>query len=164
MRVWKCKQVVDFDKSTTTVKEERNRTQLQRKISKSAVLQKYHVDFQFICNVIFVYSKIRNVTLFLIICFYILQVFTSQSSCFGCLTDQWSPQLPVVLEGVPVVHQQVPLGMPIKRHWWQPYSNLKGYSCLQRAFDKQELHCEVWLPKSSQNIILIANSKIGCLK
>ena len=23
---WKCKQVVDFDKSTTTVKEERNRT------------------------------------------------------------------------------------------------------------------------------------------
>ena len=26
MRVWKCKQVVDFDNSTTTVKEERNKT------------------------------------------------------------------------------------------------------------------------------------------
>ena len=25
MRVWKCKQVVDFDKSTTTVKDERNK-------------------------------------------------------------------------------------------------------------------------------------------
>ena len=26
MRVWKCKQVIDFDQSTTTVKEERNKT------------------------------------------------------------------------------------------------------------------------------------------
>ena len=31
MREWKCKQVIDFDKSTTTVKEERNRTRLQMK-------------------------------------------------------------------------------------------------------------------------------------
>ena len=100
----------------------------------------------------FVYSKIRNVTLFLIICFYIYKFLLAKAAALAektkaaalvSLTDQWSPQLPVVLEGVPVVHQQVPLGMPIKRHWWQPYSNLKGYSCLQRAFDKQELHCEV---------------------
>ena len=28
MRVWKCKQVIDFDQSTTTVKEERNKTLL----------------------------------------------------------------------------------------------------------------------------------------
>ena len=34
MRAWKCKQVVDFDNSTTTVKEERNRTLLhQTKLS-----------------------------------------------------------------------------------------------------------------------------------
>ena len=34
MRVWKCKQVVDFDKSNTTVKEERNKTLLhQTKLS-----------------------------------------------------------------------------------------------------------------------------------
>ena len=26
MKVWKCKQVIDFDQSTTTVKEERNKT------------------------------------------------------------------------------------------------------------------------------------------
>ena len=26
MRAWKCKQVIDFDQSTTTVKEERNKT------------------------------------------------------------------------------------------------------------------------------------------
>ena len=31
MREWKCKQVIDFDKSTTTVKEERNRTLHQTK-------------------------------------------------------------------------------------------------------------------------------------
>ena len=33
MKVWKCKQGVDFDKSTTTVKEERNRTLHQTKLS-----------------------------------------------------------------------------------------------------------------------------------
>ena len=34
MRAWKCKQVVDFDKSTPTMKEERNRTLLhQMKLS-----------------------------------------------------------------------------------------------------------------------------------
>ena len=32
MRVWKCKQVIDFDQSTTTVKEERNKT-LQQKMT-----------------------------------------------------------------------------------------------------------------------------------
>ena len=32
MRVWKCKQVVDFDQSTTTVKEEGNKT-LQQKMT-----------------------------------------------------------------------------------------------------------------------------------
>ena len=30
MRAWKCKQVIDFDKSTTTVKEERNKTLQQQ--------------------------------------------------------------------------------------------------------------------------------------
>ena len=35
MKVWKCKQGVDFDKSTTTVKEERNSTLHQTK-------DKYH--------------------------------------------------------------------------------------------------------------------------
>ena len=35
MRVWKCKQVVDFDQSITTVKEERirNKTLHQTKLS-----------------------------------------------------------------------------------------------------------------------------------
>ena len=33
MKVWKCKQGIDFDKSTTTVKEERNRTLHQMKLS-----------------------------------------------------------------------------------------------------------------------------------
>ena len=33
MKVWKCKQGVDFDKSTTTVKEERNWTLHQTKLS-----------------------------------------------------------------------------------------------------------------------------------
>ena len=33
MSVWKCKQGVDFDKSTITVKEERNRTVHQTKLS-----------------------------------------------------------------------------------------------------------------------------------
>ena len=28
MKEWKCKQVIDFDKSTTTVKEEKKRTPL----------------------------------------------------------------------------------------------------------------------------------------
>ena len=32
MRVWKRKQVIDFDQSTTTVKEERNKT-LQQKMT-----------------------------------------------------------------------------------------------------------------------------------
>ena len=32
MKEWKCKQVVDFDNSTTTVKEERNKT-LQQKMT-----------------------------------------------------------------------------------------------------------------------------------
>ena len=36
MKVWKCRQVVDFDKPTTTDKEERNRT-LQRQMT-----DKYH--------------------------------------------------------------------------------------------------------------------------
>ena len=31
MKKWKCKQVVDFDKSTTTMKEERNKTLHQMK-------------------------------------------------------------------------------------------------------------------------------------
>ena len=31
MKEWKYKQVVDFDKSTTTMKEERNKTQHQMK-------------------------------------------------------------------------------------------------------------------------------------
>ena len=34
MRVWKCKEVVDFDKSTTTVKEERNKTLQQKTTDK----------------------------------------------------------------------------------------------------------------------------------
>ena len=34
MKVWKCKQVVDFDKSTTTVKEERNKTLQQQATDK----------------------------------------------------------------------------------------------------------------------------------
>ena len=34
MRAWKCKQVVDFDKSTPTVKEERNRTLQQQTTDK----------------------------------------------------------------------------------------------------------------------------------
>ena len=34
MREWKCKQVVDFDKSTTTVKEERNKTLQQQTTDK----------------------------------------------------------------------------------------------------------------------------------
>ena len=33
MRAWKYKQVVDFDQSTTTVKEERNKTLHQTKLS-----------------------------------------------------------------------------------------------------------------------------------
>ena len=36
MKAWKCKQVIDFDKSTTTVKEERNKT-LQQQMT-----DKYH--------------------------------------------------------------------------------------------------------------------------
>ena len=36
MRAWKCKQVIDFDKSITTVKEERNKT-LQQQMT-----DKYH--------------------------------------------------------------------------------------------------------------------------
>ena len=34
MRAWKCKQVIDFDKSTTTVKEERNKTLQQQTTDK----------------------------------------------------------------------------------------------------------------------------------
>ena len=34
MRAWKCKQVIDFDKSTTTVKEERNKTLQQQMTDK----------------------------------------------------------------------------------------------------------------------------------
>ena len=34
MRVWKCKQVIDFDQSTTTVKEERNKTLQQQTTDK----------------------------------------------------------------------------------------------------------------------------------
>ena len=34
MRAWKCKQVVDFDKSTTTMKEEMNRTTTQQNEAK----------------------------------------------------------------------------------------------------------------------------------
>ena len=33
MEVWECKQVIDFDNSTTTVKEERNQTLHQTKLS-----------------------------------------------------------------------------------------------------------------------------------
>ena len=33
MRVWKCKQVVDFDQSTATVKEGTNKTLHQTKLS-----------------------------------------------------------------------------------------------------------------------------------
>ena len=35
MRAWKCKQVIDFDKSTPTMKEERNRTVQQQMTDKS---------------------------------------------------------------------------------------------------------------------------------
>ena len=31
MKEWKCKQVIDFDESTTTMKEERNKTWHQMK-------------------------------------------------------------------------------------------------------------------------------------
>ena len=34
MRAWKCKQVVDFDQSTTTMKEERNKTLQQQMTDK----------------------------------------------------------------------------------------------------------------------------------
>ena len=34
MRVWKCEQVVDFDQSTTAVKEERNKTLQQKTTDK----------------------------------------------------------------------------------------------------------------------------------
>ena len=34
MRAWKCKQVIDFNNSTTTVKEERNKTLQQQTIDK----------------------------------------------------------------------------------------------------------------------------------
>ena len=37
MRAWKCKQVIDFDKSTPTVKEERNRTLQQQMTDKYIV-------------------------------------------------------------------------------------------------------------------------------
>ena len=33
MTVWKCKQFIDLDQSTTTVKEERNKTLHQTKLS-----------------------------------------------------------------------------------------------------------------------------------
>ena len=35
MRVWKCKQVIDFDQSTTTSKEEGNKTLQQKTTDKS---------------------------------------------------------------------------------------------------------------------------------
>ena len=39
MEVWECKQVIDFDKSTTTMKEERNKTlRWINKISQSVYL------------------------------------------------------------------------------------------------------------------------------
>ena len=34
MKEWKCKQVIDFDKSTTTMKEERNKTLQQKTTDK----------------------------------------------------------------------------------------------------------------------------------
>ena len=34
MRAWKCKQVIDFDKSSTTVKEERNKNLQQQTTDK----------------------------------------------------------------------------------------------------------------------------------
>ena len=34
MRAWKCKQVIDFDKSTTTIKEEKNKTLQQQTTDK----------------------------------------------------------------------------------------------------------------------------------
>ena len=43
MRAWKCKQVVDFDKSTTTVKEERNRTLQQQMTDKYIVSKLLHI-------------------------------------------------------------------------------------------------------------------------
>ena len=45
MRAWKCKQVVDFDKSTTTVKEERNKTLQQQTTDKYNRFQVVYSNF-----------------------------------------------------------------------------------------------------------------------
>ena len=45
MRVWKCKQVIDFDQSTTTVKEERNKNSSLDKSDKSIILITYFDNF-----------------------------------------------------------------------------------------------------------------------